>query len=121
MAKQTMTARQQHILALVKRYQRLMGLADWHIDVVFCAEKEGAACSADDEYLQAIVHFDTTVLKPADDAEVVRHELAHCLTWELLRVAEHLAKGNEIALEMIRAASERCTTLVERMPVWRQS
>lgn len=102
-----------------------MGLAQWDIAVRFersdDMEPEAAACNADDEYLRATLYFDLEHSDPSDDQGNVIHELAHCLTWELLRVAEHLAGRDRNAKEMVRAASERCTTLIERIPLWRQA
>jgi len=114
----TTTRRQQRILRLVKKYQRLMGLNNWDITITFASDKMAAGCNADDEYLQALISFDLDKIAPADETSTVRHELAHCLNWELVRVAEHLAKRDKLAHEMIRAASERSTTLIERMPIW---
>lgn len=115
-----MTPRERKVLRLVRQYQRLMGLHQWDITVQFAADKSVASCNADDEYMQAVLTFDLERLAPSDDAATVRHELLHCMTWELIRVAEHLARSDRMAKEMIRAASERCTTLLERMPVWRR-
>jgi hypothetical protein len=95
-----------------------MGLERWHIIVKFEPEKDEASCDADDEYLWATLTFDLSRIDPDYDEDYVRHELAHCLMWELGRVGEHLARKDRNALELVRAASERCTTLVERMPVW---
>lgn len=114
----SVATRQRRVLALVQRYQRLLGLERWQIHVMFEADEDGAACSADDEYLRADICFDLTKIDEANEAGTVRHELLHCLTWEMLRVAEHLAKRDRVALEMVRAASERTVTLLERMPIW---
>ncbi len=122
-----MKARERRVLALVRFYQRWMGLGNWDLKVRFsdkgCGEKEeaGAACTASDEYLQATLYFDLDRIPAGEEPDFIRHELAHCLTWELLRVAEHLAGEDKNAQEMVRAASERCTTLVERMPIWRKT
>ena len=114
----TREARQRRIRKLVERYQRLMALDHWMLTLRFESEPSGAACAADDEYLQATLVFDLDTLAEADDDATVRHELSHCLTWELLRCAEHLAGERPDALEMVRAASERCTTMIERMRIW---
>lgn len=106
---------------LVRHYQALTGLERWDITVEFAPDKDEAACSADDEYMRATLTFDLGRIEPAYDEDYVRHEILHCHTWELLRVAEQLAKHDKVALEMVRAASERCTTLLERMPVWRSN
>ena len=114
-----MTKRERAVLALVRRYRRAIGLTNWDIHVRFEPDPAGAACNADDEYLRATLTFDLTRIPAGEEAEFVRHELLHAVTWELLRVAEHLAQDDRVALESVRAASERCTTLLERMPVWR--
>lgn len=107
------------MLALVRKYWRAIGLTNWDISVQFAPDPDGAACSADDEYLRATLTFDLARIPAGEEAEFVRHELLHAVTWELLRVAEHLAGDDRIACESVRAANERCTTLLERMPVWR--
>ena len=113
------TPRQRRILRLVRRYQRLMGLDRWDVTVRFEVDKEDAAgCSADDEYLRAMLSFDLNGFPPEDDDTFVRHELLHCVVWEMLRVAEGLAGENEAAKEAVRAANERCVTMLERMPIW---
>lgn len=117
----SMKRRQQKILALVHHYQVRMGLERWELHVAFAACRATAACSADDEYLYAELVFDLArMTDPAYDADVVRHELLHCLTWELVRVGDLLAGKDKHARELVRAANERCTTLLERMPVWRK-
>lgn len=110
--------RQQRILRLVRYYQELTGLGQWQIEVMFGREKDGAACAADDEYLQAMLYFDLDNLNEADEERIVLHEILHCHTWELVRVSDLMAGRDKHAKEMVRAARERCTTLLERMPVW---
>lgn len=121
-ATQTGTApsvtKQHRITSLVRRYQRLMGLSQWRIYIKFGRCREGAACVADDEYLRATLYFDLNEITDEDVELTVRHELLHCHTWELLRVAEHLASKDRNAKEMVRAANERIVTELERMPIW---
>jgi len=97
-----------------------MGLEHWDLRVLFGEERARAGCVADDEYLYAEITFDLKRIHPSEDEDIVRHEMAHCLTWELVRIGDLLAGKDKHAKELVRAANERCTTLIERMPVWRK-
>ena len=113
------SSRVRKILRLVARYKRLLGLDLWTIEVKFTPDKrDKAGCSADDEYMSAELFFDLAEIAPEEDETYVRHEMLHIPTWELLRVADFLAGKDKTAQELVRAARERVTTLLERAPLW---
>ena len=112
------TARQRKLLRLVRRYQQLLGLERWDITVTFEPDKDLAGCAADDEYMRATLAFDLNQIPPEDDDATVRHEALHIVLWETVRVMDKLAGRDRVARELVRAARERCVTLLERAPLW---
>lgn len=118
-----MTAAEKRFNKLVSAYGAMMGLDGWRINVQVYAidgpdvEKDGASCYAEPEYRTARLRFNTAHIPEEQEARFVRHELAHCLTWELASCAEALASTKAEA-EWVRSLHERLATAIETMPIW---
>jgi len=96
-------------------YRELMGLHRWVIrfangrpdDLDPCK----GACLAMPEYREATLVFDLERFETGDDIEeMVVHEMVHCLTWEIVHVAEVLAMDDPRLKEWVRFTEERHTT-----------
>ena len=109
-----------HVRAVVRRWQKALGLGGWDIDVVFpeANYKDTANCEASPEYKQAVIYLNMTKLDDTQLEDYVRHELFHAVIWPLGSLAHDLAGDNKILQEQIRKAEERVCTDLETMPLW---
>lgn len=111
-------ARRRDLLRLVRAVKPLLGLDTWKIEVRFDDQLEAIAqCSADPEYLQAVVAFRPRAIPTGEALAYVVHELAHCVTWPICHWAETLAAKDKAKLEQCRIEEERLTTALERIVV----
>lgn len=121
-----MTATRQQVRRLVRKYQRLMGLDGWYLEVEFetglhvAGEPLTATCEARHRYQDAILTFDLRRIKQTgEDLDLlVRHEMLHIPTYEISTLAEWWAGDEPTRQKLVEAATEFATTLLERMPVW---
>ena len=110
-----MAAKRDEVAALIERYRRPLGLADWEIRVDFVTLPHRADCEARPEYNEAILRFDLRKIRRDQVAGFVLHELTHCLVWKLAAVGERLAAGREADLEAVRVEEESLVTALERI------
>lgn len=111
-------ARRRDLLRLVRFVKPLLGLDAWKIEVQFDEQLEAIAqCSADPEYLQAVVVFRPRAIPKGEALSYVVHELGHCVTWSICHWAETLAAKDKVKLEQCRIEEERLTTTFERIVV----
>lgn len=111
-------ARRRDILRLVRAIKPLLGLEAWTIEVRFDEQLEAIAqCSADPEYLQAVLVFRPRAIPKGEAMSYVVHELGHCVTWPICHWAEMLAAKDKVKLEQCRIEEERLTTALERIVV----
>jgi hypothetical protein len=118
-----MTERQRRVMRLAKRYAKLLGVNRWYqsVKILFDDQMEDrASCSADPEYLEAVVRFNLDRITEGEEEAFIRHELLHCLVWPLCHTSDFLAGDNAAANEMVRLANERVTSWLEHMPLWEQ-
>lgn len=107
-----MTLKQKKVAieAAVRKYQRLLNLTDWEIEIIFEDLDHRADCEARPEYKEAVLRFDPRKIKPRQIEEFAAHELVHCIVWALAAAAEQLAGGDPAKLEMVRYFEEELAT-----------
>lgn len=107
-----MTKKQKKVAleAAVRKYQRLLGLTDWEIEISFEELEHRADCEARPEYREAFLRFDVSKIKPKQIDDFAAHELAHCIVWPLASLAEQMAGDDPTKQEMVRFFEEELTT-----------
>ena len=112
------------ITRLVRVWQKRLHLTEWRISVkVGEFEEEGrfgklsAACVAEPEYLEARVYVDPEhAARVGEDLNrLMCHELAHCLTAELVSIADQWAGDDPGRKEFVKQAHERLVSRWERV------
>jgi hypothetical protein len=116
---------QDHVVDTLNRVREPLGLDRWTITPTQEEIPDARAyCMAHPEYREAKIAFDVAKLETGDVIdEIVVHESAHCLTWPIHAVAEHLANAlaesvpeshqeamRKLLLEQVRVAGEQVTT-----------
>src|ERR1041384_5451652 len=114
-----MQATERQLQQLVRKHAKTLHLWNWSFGrgAGQPSMTNAADCEANPEYFSAELRFRTDRIK-ADEAEAfVIHELLHCYTEGLARVATTLAGKDERLLEWIRNEEERLTTALEHIIV----
>ena len=112
------------VRALVRHWQAKLHLTDWRLRVkVGEFEDEGkfarlsAANFSRPEYLEADIYVDPVRVVTAEEDlnRLICHELLHCHTAELIRIADMWAGTDEGRKEYVRTAHEQLVSRLERV------
>ena len=114
------------IRKLVAKYQRLMGLDTWDIEVRFekDLQVDGVPVTATSDsrhrYQDSILTFDLARIHQTRERlpALVRHEMLHIFTQELSSLAEQWAANEPVRQQLVEETNERATTMLERMVIW---
>jgi hypothetical protein len=114
-----------YIRSKIAEMQEPLGLTGWTLKPVVEPLVDGtAACDAWPEYKVAHLTFDIDKLQTGDELdEIVAHEMMHCHTWAIFKMAEDLAHAfaesapetlrgalTKLVLEQVRQAGEDSNT-----------
>lgn len=116
--------------AIINKWRGRLFLLEWNINVeVQVASPENdyvclADCNADPVYLQAHINIypGWTKKNNAEKEEALVHELAHCLTQEMLNTARAMSEGTLCTRKQILATNERMTQRLANVCIlgWRK-
>lgn len=120
---------ERRVLALIARYQPLMGLARWRLIVRFghltdtappvgSTAATAAGNEADSRYRRAIIQFDPSLYSGPQDPELeadVIHELLHCYSQRQRALVDYLWAW------IVEETEEAHTVDLEQMPIWRKT
>jgi hypothetical protein len=99
-------------------WQKKMLLSGWKIAVEFgpLDHAERAECEAKPEYREALIKIDLPKVSDEEIDAYCVHELLHCWTWPLEKLAENwaFAKEDDQLYESIRDTAENVVTDIER-------
>ncbi len=102
--------------ALLRDWQRRLGLDDWTITLEFGTVEDGdGECEAEWEYNKATIRFNMDQIDEGDHLAFVVHELLHCVTKPLEACADGIAGKNTRLLEWTRQATEKVVSDLERV------
>jgi hypothetical protein len=106
----------------LRRWQRDMLLGGWKIKIIFDPppDEDGddsrAGCVANPEYKEATIYWDSARVEVDTDAELddwCIHELLHCSTWRLEKLAERSAGTDEDKYADVRDVAEATVTDIQ--------
>lgn len=104
----------------VSAYQELMGLNDWKINLKWtCEEDSYAECTADPEYMTAVIHFN---LDKADSKKEIKktiiHELMHVVMSPMTSPLKKAVPTKQLR-RLINCLEHFVVTKVETWPLWK--
>lgn len=104
------------VLALVAKWRPRLLLDAWEITVqVNRRIRARADCEAAPAYLEAVIRFNPTLIKPEDLEATVVHELLHCHTWRLWELAGRTPDDDPIPPDEAERAHELLTSTLQRV------
>jgi hypothetical protein len=101
----------------LRYWQKLLLLKEWKITLTVGALDSGerADCDAKPEYLEATIRIDPALVPEEEWDGFFSHELIHCWTWPLEKLAEFWAGEDENKHELVRDRAEEVATNLERV------
>lgn len=112
----TPLAFRRQVVALVAKWRTRLLLDTWDITVrVNSRIKARADCEAAPAYLEAVIRFNPTLIRPEDLEATVVHELLHCHTWRLWEMASRTADDDPVPPVEAERAHELLTSTLQRV------
>lgn len=102
------------IRASVRRWQHWLGLDDWLLTVKVgrIAGGHRGTCEADWSYREAVLRFDPSQFRPADDVEeMVGHEVYHVVQWRSHTEIQRLTKNKVAEAKWCEVEESECTMI----------
>ena len=101
----------------LRYWQKRLLLTDWKIGLAVGALDSGerADCDAKPEYKEATLRLDPDRVLAEEWDGFFAHELIHCHTWPLEKLAEFWAGDDEDKYELARDRAEEVATAIEKV------